>query len=50
MNVKPDKLHVLMIAETVQDPSPASVTLDMSWALVAGNATVGNIESGWRSV
>lgn len=50
MNVKLDKLHVLMIAKTVQVPSPASVTLDMNSALMAGSVTVRNLENthGWR--
>lgn len=51
MNVKPDKLNVLMIAETVQVPSPVSVTLDMNLDLMARSATVCNLEHtrAWRS-
>lgn len=40
MSVKLDWRHALTVAGTLRAPSPASAIQDMSWALMAGNATV----------
>lgn len=40
MSVKPARRVALIVAETRRVLSPVSAVLDMSWALIAGSATV----------
>jgi len=43
MSVKLDWRHALTVARTHRALSPVSANQDMSWALIAGNATVSDL-------